>query len=144
MHKKMIEDATPEQIKEFLKDTLSMLKSTDHDLYEQLEYSLYKELYGCHFNKWSLECALKDMQNEDGTTGGHWSVEQTNSVAKQNDIHFTNFNEYDWNYVMNMIYSDYYGAISNDLMSYVKLAKKFIMDKDACEGKAYRYYNAMK
>ena len=41
MHKKMLEDATPIQIKEFLRDTLSMLKSTDKDLYEQLEMSLY-------------------------------------------------------------------------------------------------------
>ena len=45
---------------------------------------------------------------------------------------------------MNMIYSDYYGAVSNDVSTYVKLAKKFLMDKDAKEGKALCYYLAMK
>lgn len=144
MHKKMLEDASSEQIKEFLRDTLSMLKSTDKELYEQLENSLYKEIYGCHFNQWLLDCALEKMQNEDGTTGGHWTLDQTTSVAKQNGITFTNFNEYDWNYVMNMIYSDYYGSVPNDLNTYVKMSKKFIMDKDTYEGKAYHYYMAMK
>lgn len=144
MHKKMIEDASPEQIKEFLRDTMSMLKSTDHDLYEQLEMSLYKELYGCHFNKWLLDSALEKMQNQDGTMGGHWTVDQTNSVARSSGITFTNFNEYDFNYVMNMIYSDYYGVVSNDVNTYCKLAKAFLMDKDAPRGKAFLYYMGMK
>jgi hypothetical protein len=83
------------------------------------------------------------MENEDGTRGGHWTLEDTTSVAKQYGIDFSHINQYDWNYVMNMIYSDYYGAVSNDLSTYVKLAKKFIFDKDAPEGKALKYYLAM-
>lgn len=43
-----------------------------------------------------------------------------------------------------MMYSDYYGAISNDTNMYVKLAKKFLEDKDAKEGKVFCYYMAMK
>ena len=45
---------------------------------------------------------------------------------------------------MNMVYSDYYGSIPNDPVAYAKVAKKFIEDKDAPEGKALRYYSAMK
>lgn len=45
---------------------------------------------------------------------------------------------------MNMIYSDYYGAVSNDIGIYIRLAKKFLEDKDAKEGKALCYYLAMK
>ena len=44
---------------------------------------------------------------------------------------------------MNMIYSDYYGAIPNDVSSYVKVAKKFLEDKDGKEGKAFCYYMTM-
>ena len=44
---------------------------------------------------------------------------------------------------MNMIYSDYYGSVPNDISSYVKLADKFIRDKDADPGKAFKYYVAM-
>lgn len=144
MHKKLIEEATQEQLKEYVKDSLTMLKETHPDIYEDLEMYLYKEIHGCHFNAWMLECALKGMINEDGSSGGHWTVEQTNAVARQNGIVFDNFNEYDWNYVMNMVYSDYYGAVSNDTSSYVRLAKKFIMDKDAKNGKALTYYLSMR
>lgn len=40
----------------------------------------------------------------------------------------------------NMMYSDYYGAVQNDAVAYGKLAKKFLEDKDAKEGKALYYY----
>lgn len=45
---------------------------------------------------------------------------------------------------MNMVYSDYYGSIPDTAESYFKVAKAFLMDKDAPEGKAYRYYKAMR
>lgn len=144
MHKKMIKEATDEQLREFIDDAMGMIKETNYDLYEDLEMYLYKELYGCHFNEWLLEKATKMMINEDGTIGPHWNIDQTNNVARQLGIDFTTFNEYDWNYTMNMIYSDYYGAIQNDTTIYAKLARKFLEDKDAKEGKALKYYLKMK
>lgn len=143
MHKQLIEHATLQQLKDFTSDTLSMLKATDKHLYEQLEMSLYKEIYGCHFNEWMLAKATADMVNEDGTHGAHWTLDQTTSVAKQYSINFDRFNQYDWNYVMNMVYSDYYGVVSNDVSSYVKIAKRFLEDKDGKEGKAFYYYMTM-
>ena len=144
MHKELIKHATDEQLKEFVDDALGMIKETNHDLYEKLEMHLYKEIYGCHFNEWSLEKALSHFENEDGSVGGHWNIEQTTTLAKQNGISFEHFNEYDWNYTMNMIYSDYYGAVPNESASYIKLSKKFLCDKDAPKGKAFLYYSAMK
>lgn len=144
MHKKILKDATDEQLREFIDDALGMIKETNHDLYDTLEMYLYKEIYGCHFNAWMLECATKRMINEDGTSGPHWTVEQTSSVAKQNNLRLETYNEYDWNYTMNMLYSDYYGVVSNDVNVYYKLAKNFLDDKDAPEGKALKYYLAMK
>ena len=144
MHKKMIKEATDEQLREFVDDAMSMIKETNHDLYEDLEMYLYKELYGCHFNEWLLDKATKMMINEDGSIGAHWTVEQTNAVARQIGVEFNTFNEYDWNYTMNMIYSDYYGAVQNDTNIYARLARKFLEDKDAKEGKALKYYLKMK
>ena len=43
-----------------------------------------------------------------------------------------------------MMYSDYYGIISNDINTYSKLAKKFLLDKDGKKGKALIYYLSMK
>lgn len=144
MHKKLLQVANTEQLREFADDALTMLKETNPKTYDDLELYLYKEIYGCHFCDWMLEKATNKMVNEDGSTGPHWTVTDTNAVAKSMGITFDNFNEYDWNYVMNMIYSDYYGAVSNDTNAYGKLAKKFIMDKDAKQGKAFHYYLAMR
>ena len=144
MHKHLLQEASCEQLKEFADNALSMLKETNPKTYEDLETYLYKEIHGMHFSTWLLEKATRNMVNEDGTTGAHWTLEQTSSVAKQNNITFDTFNECDWNYVMNMMYSDYYGAVPNEVSTYTKLAKKFLMDKDAREGKALCYYLAMK
>lgn len=144
MHKKLIKIANEEQLRNFIDDALTMLKETNPETYEDLESYLYREVYGKHFSDWLLEKATKEMINEDGTKGPHWTLEQTNSVARSNGIDFDTFNEYDWNYVMNMIYSDYYGAVSNDTNMYAKLSKKFLEDKDAKSGKAFCYYMATK
>ena len=119
-------------------NTYEMLQDDDIELY------LYKKVYGCHFTEWLLEKALKNMRNEDSTMGGHWKVADTTMVARNNGITFDHFNEYDWNYVMNMIYSDYYGSVPNETSVYMKMARKFLEDRDAEEGKALRYYLAMK
>lgn len=144
MHRKILEEITFEQLKKFVDSSIMELKQKDYEMYEELEMNLYKEVYGCHFNSWLLEKALKNMVNEDGTRGGHWTVEQTLSVARNNGVDFNDFNEYDWNYVMNMMYSDYYGSVPNDVSVYARMAKKFLEDKDAEKGKAFRYYFAMK
>ena len=144
MHKQLLKEASFEQLKDFVNSTLDMLKETHNDLYNDLELYLYKELHGCHFTEWLVDKATSNMVNEDGSLGRHWTIEQTTSAAKQYGVSFDKYNEYDWNYTMNMIYSDYYGVISNDLSAYVKLAKRFLEDKDAKEGKALHYYLAMK
>ena len=143
MHKNLIKIASEEQLRDFVDDAMSMIKETHEDLYDDLELYLYKEIYGCHFCDWMLEKATSKMINEDGSMGAHWTLEQTTSVAKSLGIVFSSFNEYDWNYVMNMIYSDYYGAVNNDATVYGKMARKFLEDRDAKEGKALRYYLAM-
>lgn len=143
MYKYLLRAATNEQVRDFTDNALAMIKETNPKLYEELVMYLYKDLYDRHFSDWMLDVALKNMTNKDGSRGGHWSVEQTNSVAKQNGVSFDKFNEYDFNYVMNMMYSDYYGSVPNETSSYFKLAIAFLEDKDGPDGKALRYYLAM-
>lgn len=140
MHRKILEEVTHEQLKHFIDRTFRELKEKNYEMYEELEEELYEDVYGCHFTEWMLDCATQKMHNEDGTMGAHWTVEQTTEVAKHEGISFEHFNKYDWNYVMNMIYSDYYGAIPNELTYYTKMARKFIEDKDGSKCKAYHYY----
>lgn len=143
MHNKLIKDATLEQLKIFLIETFDNLKIINKKMYDELEEELYINIYGRHFNDYLLKKATEHMVNEDGTTGAHWTVEQTNQLAKQYSIDFNKFNEYDFNFVMNMIYSDYYGAIPNEMGSYVKIAMKFLNDKDSNDCKAFNYYYSL-
>lgn len=45
---------------------------------------------------------------------------------------------------MNMIYSDYCEVLGDNVTSYVRMAHKFLNDKDAPDGKALRYAMCMK
>lgn len=145
MHHKMFDEVSESQLKDALIKVFDKISEMDPNLYEHLELIAYKAMHGCHFTAHTLDKALKRMTNEDGSSGGHWNLSQTNVLAHSNKIDFVIFNEYDFNYVMNMLYSDYYGYLnSNDTSTYIKLAKAFLYDKDAPEGKAFRYYLAMK
>lgn len=49
---------------------------------ERLKIERHEAMYGPHFNE---ECALKavsKMENEDGSRGEHWSLEETISTSK--------------------------------------------------------------
>lgn len=89
-----------------------------------------------HFTRETAEYVVSKMKNKDGTTGEHWSYDTTTRVMDGD------FHEADWYYVLNMIYSDYYKSGRTD-ETYIGLAKDFLDDADAPEGKAKRYYKAM-
>lgn len=76
---------------------------------ERLKIERHEAMYGPHFNE---ECALKavsKMENEDGSRGEHWSLEETTSIANQYGINLKGekYNKYDWYVALNMIRSDY-------------------------------------
>ena len=88
--------------------------------------------------KWLLH-----MVNEDGTTGAHWSLKETDSFKPEG------VSSYCWECAMNMMYSDYYTVAAkygvNRPEFYADLAKAFLMDKDAKnpEAKIAAYYNCI-
>lgn len=72
------------------------------------------------------------MQNADGTTGPHWTMEQTEAARAQ---HGVNCDPLAFWVAMNMIYSDYSKVAEklgvNKMEFYVCMAKAFLEDKDA-------------
>ena len=144
MHTTLLNVASHETLKSFMACAFNRLKETDYEMYEELEMKLYKDIYGCHFSDWLLTKALDNMSNEDGTKGAHWDLASTTQVANNSGIQFNKFNEYDWCYVMNMLYSDFYKVIGNNTSTYIEMSKYFLEDKDAPVGKALKYYLAMK
>ena len=88
------------------------------------------------------------MQNADGSTGPHWTMEQTSAVADAsgagNDIPHWVFGV-----TMNMMHSDYYDVARkfgvNVPEFYAELARAFLMDKDGPgpEEKLCAYYRCI-
>lgn len=92
----------------------------------------------CHedtFTREDAEAWNAKMLNDDGTTGGHWSMEQTNAVAEASGVTFQHITPWAFWTAMNMMYSDYsgvakkYGVGVTDF--YADLAKAFLFDRDA-------------
>lgn len=93
-----------------------------------------------HFTKETAEYVVSRFENKDGSKGPHWSYEQTSSVMKSKNY---DYDEADWYYALNMIWSDYYKSGRSD-ETYIELACDFLDDPDAPEDKAKKYYLAMK
>lgn len=85
------------------------------------------------------------MVNTDGSTGPHWSMEQTEIVKNQRGI---NWNALEFWVAMNMVYSDYsevfktYG-VRDKIYLYADIAYAFLADADAEPGKLAKYYNSI-
>lgn len=143
MHHKMLEEATHEQLKSFVSDQFDRLKNSMPELYWEMENELYEHIYGKHFTSWKYDWAVSKLENKDGTVGPHWTLEQISDYAKPRGVPTPSYNVYDFAYAMNMLYSDYYGSVPDNVDTYFKMAKAFLEDKDAPEGKAFRYFKAM-
>ncbi len=110
------------------------------ECWEEID-ELEKKLCNKHgFTREDAEHWNEKMVNDDGTMGGHWTVEQTTSVAESMGVKFEHITEYCWNTAMNMMYSDYctvadkYGVGTAEF--YADMAKAFLFDKDAESPKA--------
>lgn len=74
----------------------------------------YEQEHGPHFDEVMAHKAVSKMENEDGSRGPHWSIEETTALASQHGISLSNrFNRYDWYVALNMIYSDFYKVIES-------------------------------
>ena len=107
----------------------------------------HEHSYGPHFNEECAMKAVKKMENEDGTKGPRWSVEEAERVAQQYGVNLKNekFNKYDWFVALNMIRSDFYRAVvnmtgSDNVKHFVELTKAWLNDKDIEEGKMWFYF----
>lgn len=79
----------------------------------------------------------KDMKNTDGSSGAHWSMEDTETVRKTRNINDCKPEDF-W-IAMNMMYSDYQGVAKKYGIDkpefYADMARGFLMDKDSKQGR---------
>lgn len=128
------------ELGEVLDDYFKDLKHAHPHKYKHVKCEMYKTLYGEHLNEEKALKAVAGMDNVDGTKGEHWTLAQVDTVIKQNAIPLTDYTLYDFYYVLNMMYSDFYKVLGTDVNMYVKMAKAWLDDPDVPKGKAFRYY----
>ena len=97
-----------------------------------------------HFFEELYQEAVGGMVNEDGSKGPHYDIDKVKKIIEDHDIELGEYNVYDFAYCLNMVWSDYKGAIPDNEKSYVDVAKAFIFDEDGPKGKPVKYYLAMK
>lgn len=89
------------------------------------------------------------MVNEDGSVGGHWTIQQTSDIAKNVGVVMEHITPEMWNVAMNMVYSDYSGVATKSGCSkpdfYGEMAKAFLFDRDGGgpAEKLANYYHAI-
>lgn len=64
----------------------SLLEKGFTILKSELAANMYEAINGPHFDEEHARYAVEGMENEDGTKGPHWTVEETTSVANQMGI----------------------------------------------------------
>lgn len=99
----------------------------------------FMNLYRCHFDTILAHCAVSKMENVDGTWGEHWTSDQTKSLLTGNKL---DINEWDFYYLMNMLYSDYQEILGADANNYVKMSIAYVDDPDADKGKVFRIWKS--
>lgn len=120
-----------------------MIARKFHDKMEEI-------MVGPHFTEHTLEEALSEIVRKDGTKGKYWSLEQTNDVAYQGKLKFTeDFNQYDFCYAMNYSRSRYSDVLKNilgdeSIKAYFELAKAWKPDgMRVSEGAIWKMYQAV-
>ena len=111
------------------------------------EYCMLMKImkYGCHiYNEELYNEAISYLEWANGKgKGAKWDVD---TIIKLSDINFeeVKFYEYDYAYVVNMLWSDYCNVFT-DTSYYIKMAKMYLMDEDY-PGKADEraYHSAIK
>lgn len=67
-------------------------------LKSELCANVYEAINGPHFDEEHARYAVEGMENEDGSKGPHWTVEETTSIANQMGINLKSekHNKWDW------------------------------------------------
>lgn len=100
---------------------------------------------GQRLNREEAMAWAREMENEDGSRGPHWTMEQAKQVMAQKGVEC---DPLEFWLALNMMYSDYckvfrkYG-VGDKIDFYVDMAKAFLEDKDAYPDKLMRYYDSV-
>lgn len=131
-------------------------RELNHDYREDASYNPRNEMeprsgemrmggasgHSTKLDKETAEKWMSDLENEDGTKGPHWPMEQTKQVMTKRGF---DCDPIEWWVAMNAMYSDYAKVAKkhnvNNIDFYADLAKAWLSDPDSVDGKAAAYYH---
>lgn len=133
---KIVADESYEEMKELaciLEDAVYTLKEIDPTKYSKFEHKIYELAYG----KVISEEMAKEIVEHMEPYGEYWTIEATTRILNDKNYHFT---PVDFYVVMNSLKNDYGELFSDSTDTYIKMACKWLEDKDAVEYKTYEYF----
>lgn len=125
--------------------------SSFKDMHESWEKAreMEKELNKCIMSPGEITKWVDGMKNADGTTGSHWTKDQTTAAAKMAGVLMGYISPEVFWATMNMMYSDF-GPVADKFNAnkpefFAELAKSFLFDKDGPdpEDKITAYYRGV-
>lgn len=114
-------------IKEYPEKMKIALDEIGEDYPKEVEKYINIAILGKHLTKEMLEDAIEGMEFAGDLSP--WTITQTNDIAKQINVDFNKFNQYDFNFMMNWFLSDMSEIWGTDAVKYGKYAK-FMLEKD--------------
>lgn len=146
--KKIVDDGKKENMEylsDMLDDAIHKVKDCDYNWFCEQKMKLYIMAYGKILNEEMANEIIMDMQ----PYHMRWTLEETESVRKKYGL--SDIRDIDFWIVMNAKYNDNKDTVEHfasgddekQLDMYVSLAKDFIKDKDAREGKIFTYFTTI-
>lgn len=133
-----------EHLMYYFEEAMDCLEEHAPEKHAKIMLCIHEMMYGEHFTEELLEEALCKIMEFDEMTAPYFGIQDSDKLAKQIGMSLgVKYNIYDFCYVLNMMCSDYKHVLGHTPITYAQLAKAFLEDGDAPEGKAYRYYKAM-
>lgn len=124
--------------------TTADYQNMDEMTYRKGEKNMGGRASASGYVPFSKEMAIewtRSMENDDGSKGPHWTMDQVKNVMAQ---HHIECDPYEFYAVLNMMFSDYSGVAKkmgvNNMDFYICMAKAFLDDPDVGEDKLARYY----
>lgn len=120
-----------------------MQKKINLEMFDLAEYPremlAYLKNYGFHFNKKACEMAVKGLMRRNPTTGKDEPIEakgkeEIEQMFQRVGLKLENNTLYDFVWVYNMLYSDYWKSAIEDEVHLCKAVKDMIDDPDQRDG----------
>ena len=122
-----------EELSDMLEEVIYYIKENNKTKYDKYKNKLIGMAYNYKFDE---ELARKIVENM--SNGEIWSMDTIKSVMKSYNV---NEDYCEFYLVMNSLINDYGEIIpSDDVETYIKMAKAFIHDSDAKENKVWIYF----